>query len=153
MSVPNLPMDLVDFLRGKAQPQLTTEGYGTLNLIPLEQLRVEQQLVTPTLSDFAAEDPHEGQGGYEVPAVNLISGGTSDMGKWYAWLFLWLPNERRYGSMDLDHGDLILFPEGASWSQIAADPEAFIQASESCGTEEIPIEYLKPWPRYPRVEA
>src|SRR4051794_36480906 len=86
MSVPGLPMDLVDFLRGKEQPQLATEGYGTLNLVPLEQLRVEQQLVTPTLSDFAAEDPHDSQGGYEVPAVNLVSGGTSDMGKWYAWL-------------------------------------------------------------------
>jgi hypothetical protein len=68
-------------------------------------------------------------------------------------LFLWLPNERRYGSYDLDHGDLMVYDAEVSRSQIVADPVPFVRASDGQYGESVAIEYFQPWHRYPFVEV
>jgi hypothetical protein len=149
MDVPGIPDDLAALLR--SGPRTLSAGhYETVTLIPLEQLRVETLEVTPNLSPFARQDPHRHDGGYyAVPAVNLVRGDPRPNLDFPAWLFLWLPNERRYGSFDDDHGDIVMFATGVRWSDIVADPEPFVLASESGGAGPVPVEYLQPWPQYP----
>jgi hypothetical protein len=153
MGVPDIPDDLAAFLRGGPRT-LEAAHYETVTLLGLEELRVEELPVTPNMAPFASDHPHaDGYGHYAVPAVNLVRGGPKRAGSFPAWLFLWLPAERRYGSYDLDHGDLYVFPPDASWSQIAADPEPFIRASDSDGDGPVPVEFLEPWHRHPWVEV
>src|SRR5262249_6828632 len=115
MGVADLPEDLVAFLRAGSPAMLDAGHYGTVTLIPAGELRVEALEVTPNLAPFAGDHPHaDGYGHYAVPAVNLVRGGPKREGSFPAWLFLWLPGERRYGSYDFDHGDLHVFPADAS---------------------------------------
>jgi hypothetical protein len=110
--------------------------------------------VTPNLAPFAWDHPHADEyGHYAVPAVNLVRGGPNDADAFPAWLFLWLPNERRYGSYDLDHGDLMVYAAEVTWSQIAADPAPFVRAGDGEDGGPMAIEYFQPWPRYPFVEV
>jgi hypothetical protein len=110
MGVPGLPADLVAFLRAGSPATLEAAHYETVALIPVEELRVETLEVTPNLAPFASTHPHvDKYGHYAVPAVNLVRGGPKRADSFPAWLFLWLPNERRYGSYDLDHGDLMVY--------------------------------------------
>src|SRR4051794_24103837 len=98
MRVPDLPEDLVAFL-GREPATLDVGAYETVTLIPPGELRVEALEVTPNLAPFAREDPHGLDGGYyAVPAVNLVRGEPRQSVDYPAWLFLWLPDERRYGS-------------------------------------------------------
>jgi hypothetical protein len=154
MGVPDLPEDLVAFLRAAAPATLDAGHYGTVTLVPAEGLRVETLEVTPNLAPFACDHPHADRyGHYAVPAVNLVRGDPKRGGSFPAWLLLWLPNERRYGSYDLDHGDLMVYAPDVSWSQIAADPVPFVRASDGGHDGPVAIEFLKPWPRYPWVEV
>jgi hypothetical protein len=147
--MPSIPDDLAAFLRGRNRT-LEAGHYGTVNLVPLRKLQVEKLEVTPNMAPFARQDPHRHDGGfYAVPAVNLVRGDPRPSVDFPAWLFLWLPNEQRYGSFDLDHGDIIMFAPEIRWSDIAADPEPFVLASEGGGSGPVPIEYLQPWPQYP----
>jgi hypothetical protein len=146
----DLPSDLAAFLRDKRTPQLATVCYGRLDLIPLDELCVQTIAVSPTLAPFADQDPHDGWGGYLVPVINLNRKVPDTCCP--SCLLVWLPNERRYGSVDQDHGDLMMFMPDVTWSQIAANPEAFVLATESCGNEGLRMEYLKPWPQYPWEE-
>jgi hypothetical protein len=148
----NLPDDLAAFLRGPGAGPLDAGAYGTLRLVPLEQLHLETLELTPNYSPFARDDPHRYDGGYyAVPAVNLVE-GEPDWPSYFPRLaFVWLPNEGRYGSFDQDHGELMLFRSGLEWAEIAADAEAYLLAGESCGSERVPMECLKPWPKYPYV--
>jgi hypothetical protein len=117
-------------------------------MIPADELRVESLNVTPTLSPFAASHPHAQEfGQYLVPAVNLVRPHPKH--GFPAWLFLWLAEERRYGSFDLDHGDLIVFSPTVTWSDIAADPEPFVNTSDGVPDDRVPLEYLEPWHRFP----
>ena len=110
MSIPDLPEDLVASLQGKSPITLDAAHYETVALIPIKELRVETLEVTPNLAPFACDHPHAGQyGHYAVPAVNLVRDSPKRKNSFPAWLFLWLPNERRYGSYDLDHGDLMVY--------------------------------------------
>src|SRR5205823_1182352 len=109
MDALDLPADMIAFLRDQQVPQLCTRCFGALRLISLEQLRVEALHVTPTHAAFAREDPHGGAGSYAVPAVNLVRAKGQRPTDFPSWLLLWLPNERRYGSYDLDHGDLMMY--------------------------------------------
>jgi hypothetical protein len=151
MGVINLPDDLVTFLQ--AGPKTLVAGhYETVRLIPYEELRVENLELTPNMAPFARDDPHRYDGGYyEVPAVNLILGDPRRSVDFPAWLFLWLPNEQRFASFDLDHGDVIMFACDVRWADIAANPEPFVLASESGGRGPVPTEYLQPWPQYPYI--
>jgi hypothetical protein len=154
MGVPDLPADLVAFLRAASPTTLDAGHYQTVALIPVEESRVETLEVTPNLAPFACDHPHVGQyGHYAVPAMNLVRGGPKRLDSFPAWLFLWLPNERRYGSYDLDHGDLLMYAPDVSWSDIAANPVSFVWASDGRHDGPVAIEYFQPWPRYPFVEV
>jgi hypothetical protein len=154
MGVPDLPADLVAFLRAGSPATLDAGHYETIPLIPVEELRVETLEVTPNLARFACDNPHADEyGHYAVPAVNLVRGGPERADSFPAWLFLWLPNERRYGSYDLDHGDLMVYAVEVTWSHIAADPGPFVRASDGEHDGPVAIEYFQPWPRYPFVEV
>jgi hypothetical protein len=126
MDMLELPDDMVAFLRDG--PRTLEAGYyETVSLMPWDQLRVETLELTPNMAPFAREDPHRYDGGYyAVPAVNLIQGDPRPSLDFPAWLFLWLPNQQRYGSSDLDHRDLILFAPEVRWSDIAAQPNVFV---------------------------
>lgn len=148
MGVPEIPDDLAAFLRGGPRT-LDAGHYETVALAPLADLRVETLELTPNMAPFARSDPHRYDGGYyAVPAVNLVRGDPRPSVDFPAWLFLWLPDQRRYGSFDLDHGDLVMFAPKVRWSDIAVDPKPFVLASESGGNGPVPTEYLQPWPRY-----
>jgi hypothetical protein len=152
MVVADFPEDLIAFLLDGSPRALDAGSYGTVNLVPLDELRAETLEVTPNLSPFADDDPHRLDGGYyAVPAVNLVEGSPRPGFDFPAWLLLWLPNERRYGSYDLDHGDLMMFAPEIGWSDIASDPGPFVQASDGGGDGPVSLCYLKPWPRYPYV--
>src|SRR5437879_4237462 len=113
-----LPPDLVTFLGAGSPQPLHAAHYGTVSLIPLTELRVETLAVTPNMAPFACNHPHVNEyGHYAVPAINLVVPRGPKEWEWFpAWLFLWLPVERRYGSYDIDHGDLRIFGPGVSWS-------------------------------------
>jgi hypothetical protein len=150
----DLPADLIAFLRSGSPPALNAGHYETVTLFAPEELRVETLEVTPNMAPFASDHPHaDGYGHYAVPAINLVRGDPRPGLDFPAWLLLWLPVERRYGSYDLDHGDLYVFPVDASWSQIMADPLAFIRASDGLSDGPVPVEHLEPWHRYPWVEV
>jgi hypothetical protein len=152
MTVTELPTDLVAYLHDPSRWKLDAGAYGVITLIPLKKLKVETLEVTPNMSPFARDDPHSCDGGYyAVPAVNLVR-GDKDWPEYHPrWLFLWLPHERRFGSFDHDHGDLMTFAPEVSWAQIAANAEKYAMASDTCGNDEVPMEYLRPWSRYPYV--
>ena len=148
----NLPDDLVAFLRGSSAGTLDAGGYGTLRLVPLERLCIETLELTPNYSPFAPDDPHRYDGGYyAVPAINLVEGNPDWPSYFPRLAFVWLPSERRYGSFDQDHGELMLFRPGLAWAEVVANTEAHLLAGESCGNERVPMEYFKPWPQYPYV--
>ena len=154
MGVPELPADLVAYLRSGSPPILDAGYYETVMLFRPEELRIETLEVTPNLAPFAGNHPHaDGYGHYAVPAVNLVRGQPRPNLDFPAWLFLWLPSERRYGSYDLDHGDLLVYGPEVTWAQIAADPMPFIRASDGEHDGPVDIEYFQPWPRYPWVEV
>jgi hypothetical protein len=149
MGLLDLPEDLVAFLRAGSPATLDAGGYGTLTLFRPDALRIETLCVRLTNSPVASEDPHREEfGHYPVPAVNLIRGSPRTDLDFPAWMFLWLPNERRYGSFDLDHGDLLMFAPSVRWADIVADPEPFALVTESGGDGRMPVEPLRPWLRY-----
>src|SRR5262249_45098862 len=154
MGVTDLPEDLVAFLQTGSPATMEAGHYERVTLIPVEDLRVETLEVTPNLAPFACNHPHVDEYGYyAVPAVNLVRGGPKRADSFPAWVFLWLPNDRRYGSYDVDHGDLMVYCPEVSWSQIAADPAPFVLASDGEHYGPVAIEYFRPWPRYPFTEV
>jgi len=151
MNLLEIPDDLAAFLQNGTRT-MEAGHYETISLLSLAELRIETLELTPNMAPFARDDPHRFDGGcYLVPAINLVRGDPRPSLDFPAWLFLWLPDQRRFGSFDLDHGDLIMFAPDVQWSDIVADPESFVLASESGGDGPVPIEYLKPWPHYPYV--
>jgi hypothetical protein len=152
MVIPMIPDDLAAFLRSGLRT-LDAGHYETVMLFGLEELQVETLEVTPNMAPFARDHPHaEGYGHYAVPAINLVRGEPRPSLDFPAWLFLWLPEERRYGSYDLDHGDLLILPLDASWSKIVADPLPFVVAGDGIGDGPVPVEHLEPWHRYQWLE-
>ena len=137
----------------RKSPTTSLTSFETVHLVQLSQLRVDTLELTPNLSPFARDDPHRRDGGYyAVPAVNLVFGDDPRPNLDFpAWLLLWLPDLQRFGSFDLDHGDLVLFADRVRWADIAADPGPYVVASESGGRGPVPTEYLRPWPDYPYV--
>ena len=89
-----------------------------------------------------------------MPAVNLVHGDrfSSVDYRFPASLLLSLPNELRYGSYDLDHGDLMVFGPDTTWSDIVANPKPVVKTVAG-EPPTITIEYLRPWPLYPFVSV
>lgn len=153
MGVPEIPDDHAVLLRGG--PGVLVAGhYGTVTLFGLGELRVEVLEVTPNLAPHAGSHPHaDGYGHYVVPAVNLVRGDPRPALDFPAWLFLWLPVERRYGSYDLDHGDLYVFPPDVTWPQVVADRAPFVRASDGLDDGPVSVEHHEPWHQHQWVEV
>jgi hypothetical protein len=153
MAVPHLPDDLLAYLQAAAPATLDGGGYGKMTLFQPEELQMETLTVKLFNAPFADEDLHHGEFGYyAVPAINLVHGEPRAGMDFPAWIFLWLPVERRYGSFDPDHGDVVMFAPQVRWTDIAGQAESFALASDGSGDGPVTIEYLRPWPKYPFVQ-
>jgi hypothetical protein len=144
-----LPGDLRDFFAARRQLEYDASRCeaGRVTLLPLEKLRVQKYLTRPTRHGQVRrldDDPHQEDGYYWVPAVNLVADCE---GYDPAGLLVWLPEDGLFGTWQSDWLSILVFP-GASWTDIAADPIRFINGAMGIGgvTEE-----LKPWPRHPFV--
>lgn len=153
MSDLDLPPDLVAALREGSPRELDAGGYGVMSLFSPEELRLATLEVRSSgNAPFAEEDPHYyDYGYYAVPAVNLVRGGRDSSENDLSWWFLWFPDGRCYGSYDEDHGDLVLFEPNVTWADICSDPPRYAEAAEVAGIEGLPMEFLRPWPRYEYV--
>jgi hypothetical protein len=58
MGLPDVPEDLVAFLRARSPATLDAGHYETVTLVLAEELRVETLAVTPNLAPFAYDHPH-----------------------------------------------------------------------------------------------
>lgn len=143
-----LPDDLHQFLEhGKSlafDPKDCETGaitFHSLSDLSLSEFHL-QTYATPIEKD----DPNVGESGvYVVPAVSLLS----DCQKYGAdFLLVWLPEEKKFGSGDEEHGHLIVFAN-ATWSDIMANPVSYLEAQWNEGGEF--GEYLRPWDKYPFV--
>ena len=125
MNGPDLPPDLVEFLRSGR----------SLNYDPTEAepgavvMRTCPPLITLWVDSsdrpWHASDPHAGEVGYyAVPVVDLIADceGFDPAG-----VLVWIPREQAFGTWDADHWDLIVFRD-VLWSHIEADPIPYLNA-------------------------
>jgi hypothetical protein len=144
-----LSEDLRDFLAADRQLQYDASNCeaGRVTLLPLEKLRVGKYLTRPTANGQVAwlgDDPHQEEGYYSVPAVNLVA----DCDGYYPeGILIWLPEEGLFGTWQSDFLSISVFP-GMSWSDIVADPVRFINRAMGIGEHEM-MEELKPWPKHP----
>ena len=54
-------------------------------------------------------------------------------------ILVWLPKEQAYGTWDMDHWDVAVFP-GITWTDIEADPLTYLNAQwEGGGTPLVPV--------------
>ena len=150
---PPAPLRLPDDLRAffAAGRQLAYDPAqceaGRVTLLPLDKLRVGKYLSRPTAHGQVpslADDPHQEEGYYSVSAVNLVAECEH---YWPDGILIWLPEERLFGTWQIDHLSILVLP-GATWSDIAADPVRYLNGIMGIGgmTEE-----LKPWPKHPFV--
>jgi hypothetical protein len=142
----NLPRDLVQFLEDGRQ--LTYDSSlcecGLVRLLPLNQLVVEEFYVDSEGGVLEAIDPHRGEKGYyRVTAVDLVADceGYDPKG-----ILIWLPELELFGTWDIDHWDMLVFP-GVTWKDIAANPERYLNAQWY--PTEVDHELLKLWSSYP----
>jgi len=116
-------------------------------LLPLKDLRVGKYLTRPTRHGqmpWLEDDPHQEEGYYSVPAVNLVAAcdGYDPDG-----ILIWLPDEGLFGTWQSDFLSISFFP-GVSWSDIVVDPIRFINRAIGIGECDI-MEEMKPWPKHP----
>lgn len=144
MTDPNLPADLVAFLREGRQPLYDPAlcEAGAITFLPLDRLKVEFFPMTPD----SPEDPHAGEHGcYLVAGASLLASCDA-----YdpAGLLLWLPLDGCYGTWDGEHGTLRVFAPEVSWSVIARDLSRYINAQWGLEGSAI-VSDLAPWGRHP----
>ena len=121
---------------------------GRVTLVPLEKLRVRKYLTRPTADGHVPcleDDPHQEEGYYSVPAVNLVGHCCDDYQP--DGILIWLPEEGLFGTWQTDHLAIWVFPR-VSWSDIVADPLRFINRAMGIGEHEL-LQELKPWPKHP----
>src|SRR5439155_23191142 len=122
-----LPDDLRAFLaagRQLAYDPSQCEA-GRVTLLPLDKLRVGKYLSRPTAHGQVpclADDPHQEEGYYSAAAVNLVAECEH---YWPDGILIWLPEERFFGTWQIDHLSILVLP-GATWSDIAADPVRYL---------------------------
>jgi hypothetical protein len=140
-----LPDDLAAFLKEGRQLEYDPETCeaGLVELLSLDQLKLELFAESTQSSSIEAADPHFGEGGcYLVPGVNLVAACD---GYEPAGILLWLPTEGRYAVWDSSHLGIRVFPVATTWQDIVKDPAEHINAQWGNWTKE---ETLVPWPRH-----
>ena len=98
---------------------------GKVVLHELSQLEYGTCGVSSYDTDVADEDPNKGEDGwYRVPMVSLVADCEN-----YApdYLLVWLPDEQLFGTYDVEHRHLRVFP-GAAWSDLRSDPVKYINS-------------------------
>jgi len=137
----DLPADAVAFLRERRTLQYDaakTEA-GAVTLHPLADLKLGQVWIGTDEKD----DPHHDEDGYyTVPAVSLTA---TCSGYDPAYILLWLPEEKKFGTWDCDHWTLSVF-ESATWQDIERSPAIYIDAQWRARSPV--VTRFKPWPRY-----
>lgn len=142
----NLPEAYLDFLRsGNALPITDYDG-NAAQLLPLPESALQLAHAWATLEGMPGEDddPHQSEGLYRVPFVDLmrceelVAGGFGTI--------CWLPEEQLFGAYDIEHHWFYLFTE-TTWEEIQADTDAFISILE--GEPNPKTLPLIPWPKYP----
>jgi len=144
-----LPDDLRDFFAAGRQLEYDASKCeaGRVTLRPLEKLRVGKYLTRPTRNGQVPcleDDPHQEEGYYSVPAVNLVDDCE---GYYPEGILMWLPEEGLFGHWNGDYLSISVFP-GVIWSNIVVDPLRFINRAMGIGDDEL-MQELKPWPKHP----
>lgn len=122
-----LPADLRDFLAAGCQWEYDPGEChaGRVLLHRLSELEYATCGVTTYETDVAEEDPAGGEDGwYSVPMVSLVA-SCENYGP--DFLLTWLPDEQMFGTYDVEHRHLRVFP-GATWAAICASPAKFINS-------------------------
>jgi hypothetical protein len=116
---------------------------GTLILLPLDRLRLEDFPILTSEIQHVWGDPRQGEGYYLVPAVNLVEKceAYEPFGN-----LIWIPPEGLFGSWDLDHYIMQVFPK-ATWEDIVVNPVRYINAQWRLDAST--SKWLIPWPKYP----
>ena len=142
---PNLPQDLIDFLRNKKRLRYDYAlcQAGKIKLKNIHDLSIEDVYVDSEESPLSKDDPNAGKKGYyAVPAISLVAEcqGYDPDG-----ILVWVPDISMFGSWDCDHWDLLVFPN-ITWTQIAANPLPFINAQWQ--PHIVSCEFFAPWNIY-----
>ncbi len=143
----NLPSDLVTFLRGRWELEYPTADceVGTVMLEWLEDLELSTAEVHIDDDQVFGDDPHFGDAGhYVLPCVSLLL----DCEGYLPWgVLCWFPTERQFGTVDSDHGKVVLFGPDIGWSEICRDPARWLSLQWS-NTD---LGCFQPHGRYPFV--
>ncbi len=146
-----LPRALLDDLhparpkRLKVPSARNISSASHIELLPREQLRAENLRVRPQLAPWRSEGPHREDGYYAVPGVNLVQGSAM-------YALIWLPVERRFGTYDPEHTEVMVFRGKPSWRKLLDDIDRYFAATNNGGDIDAKLaEHLKPWPTYPFV--
>lgn len=143
-----LPADAVEFLSAQRALLYDREECecGRVRLHRVEDLHLGFVWVDPTNTTFyPKKDPFAGRKGhFRVPAVNLIA--TCEHFE-PEYILCWLPDVRQFANADFEHGVVTIFP-GATWSDIVANPVAFLNAQWEGGHK-----HLRPAGVYPFTEG
>lgn len=139
------PKDFVEFLKSGKQLEYDVDECeaGQISLLPFEELTLGEVYIDSESSPIAEKDPHSGEKGYyAVPAVNLVADceGYDPEG-----ILIWLPDQQLFGTWDIDHWDVLVFPN-TTWSDIVANPVKYINAQWE--PDNVRCEYLEPFPKY-----
>ncbi len=146
----DLPSDLAAFLGAGKQleydPRKCEAGAVTLPHLS-EVQRVRFPVETSGSPRFKEDPRYPEVNSYLVLGVDLTVGATGGYDP--EGLLIWLPVEQRYGVWDSSHCSIQMFRPELTWSEIAADPAAFINAGWGGGRGKTRMEPLVPWPAHP----
>lgn len=125
--IPSLPADLVEFLR--SAKALTYDAKqcecGSVTLCGVDELASEEIEVLFINYFPVVDDPHEDdEGDYVTSAVNLVASCQEFEPE---HILSWFPEIASFGSYDIDHGHVNLFP-GKTWADIVKDPLPYLNA-------------------------
>ncbi|EKR53541.1 hypothetical protein LEP1GSC105_2703 [Leptospira interrogans str. UI 12758] len=136
-SSPDIPTDLILYLKTCKNNNIIWSLGDTHNapdivlLRKIEQLKWINLLVSPFNDEMdIAEivhkiDPNEEKEGYyELLALDILLASTSYEPD---GILVWLPDLNTYGSWDMNHYELTVFP-GHTWNDIIASPKQFLES-------------------------
>ncbi len=122
----NLPQDLITFLRERRELIYSAADceVGKVVLEWLEDLELSAAEAHVADEDHFADDPHHGEDGhYSIPCVSLLL----DCEGYLPWgVLCWFPAERQFGTVDSDHGRILLFGPNVGWRDIERDPARWL---------------------------
>ncbi len=140
----SLPKELRAFLKRGAQLTYDPKHCecGTVTLLPLDQLQLEEMPIVVEELQHVWGDPHKELGHYLVPAVNLVASCECYEPRGN---LIWVPPETLFGCWDSDHCVMQVFP-GVAWKQITENPARYLNAQWRMDAST--SKFLIPWPKY-----